>query len=272
MKHKFLSFVSLAISVGATVPVAPAFAAPPPPVEFEDWSTVFTTNPLGCSTSGCSVSTNETGIMPLGTVDRWATIDVGHAGTNANGYSTPAGARIKPAAACGNAMNEGCLNFSVGNDSTGSLSLNYKFSTPLILRNSSILVNNFIGSSAYYLDAFYYDAISSSFKFADEYKVNPGDNKSFIFDGFGADPISEILLIYNPLAASGMSYSQTAGANIGYVIPGFDPTSRPAGGSIETELCCVTANVPEPANWVMLIAGFGLTGATIRRRRSMIAA
>jgi hypothetical protein len=31
----------------------------------------------------------------------------------------------------------------------------------------------------------------------------------------------------------------------------------------------VTSNVPEPAAWAMLIAGFGLTGAVMRRRRSV---
>jgi hypothetical protein len=30
--------------------------------------------------------------------------------------------------------------------------------------------------------------------------------------------------------------------------------------------------VPEPASWVMLIAGFGLTGAAMRRRRSTVVA
>ena len=32
-----------------------------------------------------------------------------------------------------------------------------------------------------------------------------------------------------------------------------------------------TAGVPEPASWAMLIAGFGLTGAALRRRRAAIA-
>ncbi|OYQ31016.1 hypothetical protein CHU93_05855 [Sandarakinorhabdus cyanobacteriorum] len=31
------------------------------------------------------------------------------------------------------------------------------------------------------------------------------------------------------------------------------------------------ATVPEPASWAMLIAGFGLTGATLRRRRAVAA-
>ncbi|WP_372917730.1 PEPxxWA-CTERM sorting domain-containing protein, partial [Sandarakinorhabdus sp.] len=30
--------------------------------------------------------------------------------------------------------------------------------------------------------------------------------------------------------------------------------------------------VPEPASWAMLIAGFGLTGAAMRRRRTVVAA
>lgn len=33
----------------------------------------------------------------------------------------------------------------------------------------------------------------------------------------------------------------------------------------------VTAGVPEPASWAMLIAGFGLVGATLRKRRMAIA-
>lgn len=33
-----------------------------------------------------------------------------------------------------------------------------------------------------------------------------------------------------------------------------------------------STNVPEPANWAMLIAGFGLTGAAMRRHRKMVAA
>jgi hypothetical protein len=34
----------------------------------------------------------------------------------------------------------------------------------------------------------------------------------------------------------------------------------------------LTAGVPEPANWALLIAGFGLTGAAMRRRRTLVAA
>ena len=34
----------------------------------------------------------------------------------------------------------------------------------------------------------------------------------------------------------------------------------------------VSSVVPEPASWAMLIGGFGLTGAAMRRRRSVVAA
>lgn len=33
----------------------------------------------------------------------------------------------------------------------------------------------------------------------------------------------------------------------------------------------VTGNVPEPGTWAMMIAGFGLVGAGLRRRRGMLA-
>ena len=34
----------------------------------------------------------------------------------------------------------------------------------------------------------------------------------------------------------------------------------------------IAAAVPEPASWAMMIAGFGLTGAALRRRRIAVAA
>lgn len=40
----------------------------------------------------------------------------------------------------------------------------------------------------------------------------------------------------------------------------------------DVALAVVPSNVPEPAAWVMLIAGFGLVGAMARRRRHVVAA
>ena len=44
------------------------------------------------------------------------------------------------------------------------------------------------------------------------------------------------------------------------------------GASTLTITTQATGAVPEPANWAMLIAGFGLTGAVMRRRRTAVAA
>jgi PEP-CTERM motif len=42
--------------------------------------------------------------------------------------------------------------------------------------------------------------------------------------------------------------------------------------SITWDISAVQAAVPEPASWALLIAGFGLTGAAMRRRRCVITA
>ena len=44
-------------------------------------------------------------------------------------------------------------------------------------------------------------------------------------------------------------------------------TYRTQGGSAVGEATPPTAGVPEPATWAMMIAGFGLVGASLRRRR-----
>lgn len=60
----------------------------------------------------------------------------------------------------------------------------------------------------------------------------------------------------------------------GYVIDGLE-TSVLVGQRflIPAEFTGVdfAANVPEPASWAMMIAGFGLTGACLRRRRAALA-
>jgi hypothetical protein len=43
-------------------------------------------------------------------------------------------------------------------------------------------------------------------------------------------------------------------------------------GNIQLTITNIDSGVPEPASWAMLIIGFGLTGATLRRRRALKAA
>jgi hypothetical protein len=58
----------------------------------------------------------------------------------------------------------------------------------------------------------------------------------------------------------------------GYPAVGFD-TANGSGRIAAWSITVDSANgaVPEPASWAMLIAGFGLTGAAMRRRRSVAA-
>lgn len=53
----------------------------------------------------------------------------------------------------------------------------------------------------------------------------------------------------------------------------FDLTGGRAGNNAQIKLLSVptTAAIPEPSSWAMLIAGFGLVGGTLRRRRILTA-
>ena len=73
---------------------------------------------------------------------------------------------------------------------------------------------------------------------ADGNQVNPGNNRRVSFDLQGA-AVDRVVF-----ASSGNSF----------------------------ELDTVAAAVPEPASWVMLVAGFGLVGATSRRRQTAVVA
>jgi len=45
-----------------------------------------------------------------------------------------------------------------------------------------------------------------------------------------------------------------------------------APGTVQGEFKMISGGVPEPATWAMMITGFGLVGATLRRRRAVSAA
>jgi hypothetical protein len=77
-----------------------------------------------------------------------------------------------------------------------------------------------------------------------------------------------------PVANPGLSFYGFR-ANSGERITGFTLASAQGSGSAPstTDFVLGTAGaVPEPANWAMLIAGFGLVGAVARRRRTAVAA
>jgi hypothetical protein len=70
--------------------------------------------------------------------------------------------------------------------------------------------------------------------------------------------------------------ASTTTAFTGVALLGLEPNTFIVGIPGDTSGCCIAFGkftaVPEPANWALLIAGFGLTGAVMRRRRMALAA
>ncbi len=93
-------------------------------------------------------------------------------------------------------------------------------------------------------------------------------------NGSGLDFISAI-----SLSADANAGPVNLGYYIGTAFAYIDPVINFANGidpsqfslSVGTPPNAVMAAVPEPANWAMMIAGFGLVGAVSRRRRTMAA-
>ncbi len=72
------------------------------------------------------------------------------------------------------------------------------------------------------------------------------------------------------LGAGRTSYSLVAGdtSNVQFAWSIFDNGVDFAWVDGVGSVSAVTVSVPEPANWALLIAGFGMTGAVLRRRRA----
>jgi PEP-CTERM motif len=66
------------------------------------------------------------------------------------------------------------------------------------------------------------------------------------------------------------SYSRFSGllgaGNYSFVVTGNCAGGCPAGFAVRLDTAPLTAAVPEPATWAMLVLGFGLIGAAMRRR------
>ncbi len=93
-----------------------------------------------------------------------------------------------------------------------------------------------------------------------------------VLGSFGADLValaydraSDSLFGWNRNASSLDQYSKSGTLLQSQVVNvGAFGVSNPFGG----EIAASAAAVPEPASWALLIAGFGLTGAAMRRRRT----
>jgi hypothetical protein len=137
IRHNFLVVIAM---VGLTVFfVTSAHAGY---VEFENWGTQFSPNPMVCNTgTGCTVMQTQTNILPhthpTFTVDRTATIDVtaGPAGELAKAQTFPPGSPCFP-------DGMGCLTFATGDHTFASLTLEYDFSSPQSIDNIGFEIAN----------------------------------------------------------------------------------------------------------------------------------
>ena len=110
-------------------------------------------------------------------------------------------------------------------------------------------------------------------------KFNIGGTVTSTGSGFGLQPI--YLLgdasgtiggdVFNPSGTSSHSFNLLAGQTYHFALYNFGNVS---GGSIAGNAQAAIdwniryAGVPEPASWAFMIAGFGATGAAMRRRRA----
>jgi PEP-CTERM motif len=110
---------------------------------------------------------------------------------------------------------------------------------------------------------------------------NAALNTGYYALGFGTAPLAAFTpsnniqsKIVGGVPAYDASHIYTFLLNTGAAVPSTlyfgvtDGQYNDNGGSFRVTI----SNVPEPANWAMLIAGFGLVGAAARRRRSVVSA
>ncbi|WP_353218008.1 trypsin-like serine protease [Sandarakinorhabdus sp.] len=124
-------------------------------------------------------------------------------------------------------------------------------------------------------------AVSQSRRLANALGLGPIGNANFDNSGVGAREIgiaggdSGGPGFVNGKLASINSYGLTFG--LGDVTPGLDNSFGELSGYVPVYIhknfivSSQLAAIPEPSSWAMLIAGFGLVGASLRRRRSVAA-
>jgi hypothetical protein len=103
------------------------------------------------------------------------------------------------------------------------------------------------------------------------YMGSPDDYNQirFNFVGGGSETLTG-----QTLAAGGFGGNQSVGRRMTYNFGGQKVTSvefMSSGNSFEFDNIATVSAVPEPATWAMMITGFGLAGAAMRRRRASLA-
>lgn len=106
--------------------------------------------------------------------------------------------------------------------------------------------------------------------------VNALDLPGFTYSGIVAAAAKDGNTIKNALGATISGLNIGVGETITFTwtdlnVPGSDDGLAIDDFSLAATFTAAPAPVPEPASWTMMIAGFGLLGATMRRRRAAIA-
>jgi hypothetical protein len=92
-----------------------------------------------------------------------------------------------------------------------------------------------------------------------------------VFDGMSSVTIGSYSPLTGPwVARTAASFALTNGTTYSLRFTGLE-TADATVFIDNVTLSVAPANVPEPASWALLIAGFGLTGAAMRRRRRALA-
>jgi len=95
--------------------------------------------------------------------------------------------------------------------------------------------------------------------------------ESFVWNPEDGDLVLMLALVPPPKAGAGGGgfalQSQGASFTGGFLGDGDGP---PEGDNTQTDVRLPSGAVPEPATWAMMIAGFGMAGAMMRRRRAVV--
>jgi PEP-CTERM motif len=92
-----------------------------------------------------------------------------------------------------------------------------------------------------------------------------------VFNGFVLEVLTGPKIASAVIDSGGTIVPASAIVSNGDLFINFVGVSQQDFGTAIVNFTTLSTAVPEPASWAMLIAGFGLTGATLRRRRAVAA-
>jgi hypothetical protein len=95
------------------------------------------------------------------------------------------------------------------------------------------------------------------------------DGATLVVSGFnGATLLFGTEAVLNTSGPSFLTFGWSGIDKVTFSISGGTPSGLPGGGDYFAVDDLSISFVPEPQSWAMMIAGFGLVGATMRRRRT----